>query len=118
MSRTRQPSLGLTPPSSPPRSTMEDAAVYIRRLIFDGELKAGIRVPQDQLAAAMGRSRVPGNFFLEVPDAAAVEKKGVAAIRRSIAARKADDAAAAYRTMLARHANQVVQLLEDRDFFG
>src|SRR5438105_3486589 len=59
MSRAPQPHLGLTPPSNPPRSTMEDAAVYIRRLIFDGELKAGIRVPQDELAAALGRSRVP-----------------------------------------------------------
>jgi DNA-binding GntR family transcriptional regulator len=35
------------------------AAAYIRRLIFDGELQQGTRLPQDQIAKALGVSRIP-----------------------------------------------------------
>jgi DNA-binding GntR family transcriptional regulator len=41
------------------KSSGEQAAVYIRRLIFDGELRPGDRVPQDRIAAALGMSRIP-----------------------------------------------------------
>jgi DNA-binding GntR family transcriptional regulator len=41
------------------RSSGEDAARYIQRLIFDGELRPGDRVPQDQIAQALGISRIP-----------------------------------------------------------
>jgi DNA-binding GntR family transcriptional regulator len=41
------------------RSSGEQAALYIRRLIFDGELRPGDRVPQDQVAEALGMSRIP-----------------------------------------------------------
>jgi DNA-binding GntR family transcriptional regulator len=41
------------------RSNGDQAAVYIRRLIFDGELRPGERVPQDQVAEALGMSRIP-----------------------------------------------------------
>jgi DNA-binding GntR family transcriptional regulator len=41
------------------RSSGEQAALYIRRLIFDGELRPGERVPQDQVAEALGMSRIP-----------------------------------------------------------
>lgn len=37
----------------------EQAASYIRRLIFDGELRQGTRLPQDQIAKALGVSRIP-----------------------------------------------------------
>ena len=37
----------------------EQAAEYIRRLIFDGELKQGTRLPQDEIAKALGVSRIP-----------------------------------------------------------
>ena len=37
----------------------EQAANYIRRLIFDGELTQGSRLPQDQIAKALGVSRIP-----------------------------------------------------------
>ncbi len=44
----------------PPRLTSgEQAALYIRRLVFDGDLKPGDRVPQDSVAAALGMSRIP-----------------------------------------------------------
>ena len=41
------------------RSSSEQAALYIRRLIFDGHLRPGSRVPQDDIAHALGLSRVP-----------------------------------------------------------
>src|SRR5438094_8098082 len=41
------------------RSSGEDAATLIRRMIFDGELRPGERVPQDDVAAALGISRIP-----------------------------------------------------------
>jgi DNA-binding GntR family transcriptional regulator len=48
------------PPDSLRRqSSGEQAALYIRRLIFDGELRPGMRVPQDQVAQQLGISRIP-----------------------------------------------------------
>jgi DNA-binding GntR family transcriptional regulator len=41
------------------RASGEQAAAYIRRLIFDGELQHGARLPQDQIAKALGVSRIP-----------------------------------------------------------
>src|SRR5687768_13321941 len=40
-------------------SSGERAAAYIRNLIFDGELRPGDRVPQDQIAAVLGMSKIP-----------------------------------------------------------
>jgi len=34
-------------------------ALHIRRLIFEGELRAGMRVPQDAIASDLGVSRIP-----------------------------------------------------------
>ena len=41
------------------RSSGNQAAEYIRRLIFEGELKPGQRVPQDDIAEALSLSRIP-----------------------------------------------------------
>jgi DNA-binding GntR family transcriptional regulator len=41
------------------RSSGDQAAVYIRRLIFDGHLRPGARVPQEQIARTLGISRIP-----------------------------------------------------------
>ena len=41
------------------RSSGEQAARYIRRLIFDGILEPGARVPQDEVAHSLGLSRIP-----------------------------------------------------------
>src|SRR6266700_3549230 len=41
------------------RSSGDDAAMLIRRMIFDGELRPGERVPQDDVAAMLGISRIP-----------------------------------------------------------
>jgi DNA-binding GntR family transcriptional regulator len=217
----------LSPPDTTAVSSADEAARYIRRLIFDGELPGGARIPQDEIAAALGRSRVPvrealialeregwvtvvlnrgayvaqlpagavrdhyellgfayglaasraiehdlpdlderlgaiaadvreavdldvfnratfsfhaavvdaadspriksmlrsmsaivpGNFFEQVPGAAAVERKHLPTIRRAIANRDATKAASQYQVMLRRHADQVVDLLDARGFF-
>ncbi|HTD50523.1 MAG TPA: GntR family transcriptional regulator, partial [Acidimicrobiia bacterium] len=41
------------------RSSGDVAALYIRKLIFDGYLRAGARVHQDDVARALGISRIP-----------------------------------------------------------
>src|SRR3982750_322651 len=41
------------------RSSGNQAAEYIRRMIFDGQLKPGERVPQDDVADALSLSRIP-----------------------------------------------------------
>jgi DNA-binding GntR family transcriptional regulator len=43
----------------PRLSSGDQAALYIRRLIFDGHLQPGTRVPQDDVARALGLSRIP-----------------------------------------------------------
>jgi DNA-binding GntR family transcriptional regulator len=41
------------------RSSGDGAATYIKRLIFEQRLRAGDRVPQEQIAQALGISRIP-----------------------------------------------------------
>jgi len=41
------------------RSSGDHAATYIKRLIFDQHLRPGDRVPQDDVAQALGISRIP-----------------------------------------------------------
>jgi DNA-binding GntR family transcriptional regulator len=54
-------STALPQPASPSarRSSSYQAADYIRRLVFDGVLRPGDRVPQDQVAQMLGLSRIP-----------------------------------------------------------
>jgi DNA-binding GntR family transcriptional regulator len=54
-----KPSRRLPAPETRLQTSAEEAVSYIRRLIFDGELPGGTRVPQDEIAEALGRSRVP-----------------------------------------------------------
>jgi DNA-binding GntR family transcriptional regulator len=51
---TDAPSVELVRPTS-----TQQVVDYIRRLIFDGKLTVGERVPQDEIAADLGVSRVP-----------------------------------------------------------
>lgn len=53
--------VSLSAPDGPQvrQASGEQAAAYIRRLIFDGELRQGTRLPQDQIAEALGVSRIP-----------------------------------------------------------
>lgn len=57
-------------------SVTDAAAEYIRQLIFAGRLRGGARVPQDEIAAALGCSRVPVREAL-----IALEREGWVTIR-------------------------------------
>jgi DNA-binding GntR family transcriptional regulator len=52
-----------TPLRSPNRlrrvPTSEQVSEHVRRLIFDGQLRPGDRIPQDAIAAELGVSRIP-----------------------------------------------------------
>lgn len=41
------------------QASSEQVAAYIRELIFDGQLRQGVRLPQDAIATALGVSRIP-----------------------------------------------------------
>ncbi|OHV34799.1 MULTISPECIES: GntR family transcriptional regulator [Pseudofrankia] len=59
---TRDPDgIALPPPDDVggQRTVAEEAVLYLRRLVFDGVLRQGDRVPQDDIAAALGISRIP-----------------------------------------------------------
>lgn len=222
-----EPNRPLPPPEQAARSSADEAARYIRQLIFDGSLVSGDRIPQDDIGEALGLSRipvrealialeregwvelvlnrgayvaaltpgavqdhyellgftyglaaqravegdhsalderlaalsadlrdvedsdrfsraamafhtavvdtsrsprirsmiratsaiVPGNFFAQVPGAAAIEKKATTAIRKAIAAGDGPAAAAVYQDKIRRHGQMVVSLLRARGFF-
>src|SRR3954463_4295590 len=59
--RRERDGTGLLPASADagPFSSADLAGRYIRRLIFDGYLTHGQRVPQDEIAQALGISRIP-----------------------------------------------------------
>jgi DNA-binding GntR family transcriptional regulator len=59
VAQTPVPELSAPDGSLVRQASGEQAAAYIRRLIFDGELKQGTRLPQDQIAKALGVSRIP-----------------------------------------------------------
>lgn len=50
---------GGSPPPGARTSTREYVADYIRRRIFAGDYPAHARIPQDEVAAAVGMSRIP-----------------------------------------------------------
>jgi DNA-binding GntR family transcriptional regulator len=55
---TRAPRTGRAAPRDGETSA-EAVARYVRKLIFDGRLEAGQRLPQDEIALAVGVSRIP-----------------------------------------------------------
>jgi DNA-binding GntR family transcriptional regulator len=60
---TRSPSRHVPDRGGPKRirrvPTSEQVSEHVRRLIFDGELRPGDRIPQDAIAAELGVSRIP-----------------------------------------------------------
>jgi hypothetical protein len=60
---------------------------------------------------------VPGDFFSLVPDAIAIERRGLPVIARAMAAGDEDRVAAEYLRMMQRVGKQVVELFERRGLF-
>jgi len=53
------PQIPASPAAVVRKGSGEQAASYIRQLIFDGQLQEGMRLPQDEVAKAVGVSRIP-----------------------------------------------------------
>lgn len=70
--------------------------------------------PRFDAVAAGLRGLVPGNFFAEVPGAAAIARAWLPRAGAALAAADADGAMSAYRAMLHEHADRVVAVLRDR----
>lgn len=51
--------MSTTPQQLRRQSSGAQVALYIRKLIFEGELRPGMRVPQDRVARSLGISRIP-----------------------------------------------------------
>jgi DNA-binding GntR family transcriptional regulator len=58
-SNRQRPAAVEATPSLVRRSSGEHVALYIRQLIFNGALRPGQRVPQDDITRALGVSRIP-----------------------------------------------------------
>ena len=61
---------------------------------------------------------VPGNFFELVPNAVAVEKRGLAAIVRAMKQGDGERASAEYVKMMRQVGNKVAQLFKERGLFA
>jgi DNA-binding GntR family transcriptional regulator len=76
---TRRLPRATTETPEPPRiigpTAGQEAARYIKRLIFDGVLKPGSRIPQNELAESLGVSRLPIREAL-----VALEREGVVTV--------------------------------------
>ena len=64
--------------AAPRQSVADEVADHIRRLVFDGELQDGERVPQRQIAEALGVSSVPVREAL-----AGLQREGVVTIEQN-----------------------------------
>jgi DNA-binding GntR family transcriptional regulator len=69
------------------------------------------------LARAMAHSIVPGNYFLEIPGAIAVHKRGLKTVARALKERDGETAEAEFVRMMRREADLVVALLAERGVF-
>lgn len=58
-SPSTSPQIPASPAAVVRKGSGEQAASYIRQLIFDGQLTEGMRLPQDEVAKAVGVSRIP-----------------------------------------------------------
>jgi DNA-binding GntR family transcriptional regulator len=61
---------------------------------------------------------VPGNFFELIPNAVAVEKRGLAAIVRAMKQGDGERASAEYVKMMRQVGNKVAQLFNERGLFA
>ncbi len=70
------------------------------------------------LARGMSHSIVPGNYFVQIPGAMAVHKRGIKAVTRALGARDGLTAEAEFVKMIRREAELVVELLAQRGIFA
>ena len=87
-------------------------------LAFHGAIVKAAASPRINVAMRAMSALVPGNFFELVPNAVAVEKRGLAAIVRAMKLGDGERASAEYVKMMRQVGNKVAQLFNERGLFA
>jgi DNA-binding GntR family transcriptional regulator len=92
--------------------------LYDLSLAFPAAILKAAASPRVNVAMRAMSALVPGNFFELVPNAVAVEKRGLAAIVRAMKQGDGDRASAEYVKMMRQVGNKVAQLFKERGLFA
>jgi len=84
---------------------------------FHGAIVKAAASPRINVAMRAMSALVPGNFFELVPNAVAVEKRGLAAIVRAMKQGDGERASAEYVKMMRQVGNKVARLFDERGLF-
>lgn len=97
-----------------------DDPVELGRLVvsFHNALVEAARSPRIEVVLRSMSGLVPGDFFLLVPAAVPIERRGIAAVRRAVAAGDGERAAREYERMMRRIGDEVVAVFAQRGLFG
>jgi DNA-binding GntR family transcriptional regulator len=97
-----------------------DDPTELGRLVvaFHGTVVEAARSPRIHVVLRSMSALVPGDFFVLVPGAIAIERRGIAAVRRAVAARDGDRAAREYERMMRLVGDRVVRVFAERGLFG
>src|SRR5580692_10310902 len=98
------------------RATTAEELFDLSRAFPAAILKAAAS-PRVNVAMRAMSALVPGNFFELVPNAVAVEKRGLAAIVRAMKQGDGERASAEYVKMMRQVGNKVAQLFDERGLF-
>jgi DNA-binding GntR family transcriptional regulator len=85
---------------------------------FHGAIVKAAASPRINVAMRAMSALVPGNFFEMVPNALAVERRGLAAIVRAMKLEDGARASAEYVKMMRQVGNKVAQLFKERGLFA
>jgi len=91
---------------------------YDLSLAFHAAILKAAASPRVNVAMRAMSALVPGNFFKLVPNAVAVEKRGLAAIVRAMKQGDGERASAEYVKMMRQVGNKVAQLFKERGLFA
>jgi len=91
---------------------------YDLSLAFHAAILKAAASPRVNVAMRAMSALVPGNFFELVPNAVAVEKRGLAAIVRAMKQGDGERASAEYVKMMRQVGNKVAQLFKERGLFA
>jgi DNA-binding GntR family transcriptional regulator len=86
-------------------------------IAFGSAIVKAAASPRINVAMRAMSALVPGNFFELVPNAVAVEKRGLAAIVRAMKLGDGERASAEYVKMMRQVGNKVAQLFDERGLF-
>jgi DNA-binding GntR family transcriptional regulator len=95
-----------------------DDELFDLSIAFGAAIVKAAASPRINVAMRTMSALVPGNFFELVPNAVAVEKRGLAAIVRAMKLGDGERASAEYVKMMRQVGNKVAQLFKERGLFA